>query len=305
MKTLTRFIGIMCVLIFTLSIMTYTKVYASMNSVSGVCGDDLTWKLNKGVLTVSGTGTMNQYACSERTSVPWHSYKSQINKVVIEEGVTSVGMNMFISCENLTEISLPSTLTYIGRRAFQDCNKLESIVIPYGVTEIDHLAFAGDNLLAVYIPSYVTSFGDNVFSSNYNLTLICNTGSDAESYAKAENIKYTSDISLLNNLENYKNELIKKEEYILCYKDINFNILYCLNRNKNKVTLKWDDVKGAKKYKIYLYNISKNQFSYIGNAENPTCTIKLKKLKSNRSYWFKISAITDNGNIEDSITIKP
>ena len=53
---------------------------------SGTCGDNLTWDLTDGVLTISGTGEMT-YSGIE---APWSNLKSSITSVVINHGVTSI-----------------------------------------------------------------------------------------------------------------------------------------------------------------------------------------------------------------------
>lgn len=60
---------------------------------SGICGAAATWKLENGILTVSGTGEMEY--------VPWTGLADQIEKVVIENGVTSIAPNAFYEFGNL------------------------------------------------------------------------------------------------------------------------------------------------------------------------------------------------------------
>ena len=103
--------------------------------VSGVCGDDLSWTLmSNGKLIISGTGSMYDNS-------PWEGYRSQITKVVVEEGVTGIGNSAFSGC-GLTSVSLPSTLKTIGDFAFKYCRELLSIKIPASVTSISGSAFA-------------------------------------------------------------------------------------------------------------------------------------------------------------------
>ena len=60
----------------------------------GTCGENLTWALDdRGTLTISGTGDMNQYSSSTRA--PWYSQRTKITSVVIDEGATSVGAYAF------------------------------------------------------------------------------------------------------------------------------------------------------------------------------------------------------------------
>ena len=109
---------------------------------SGTCGangDNLIWGLNKnGELIIRGEGEMADY---DWNSAPWYSYREQIKKVTIEEGVTSIGDFAVNNCASLTEVSISDSVTSIGSCVFMDCESLAVIHIPKGVTRIDNSAF--------------------------------------------------------------------------------------------------------------------------------------------------------------------
>ncbi|MBR7155112.1 MAG: leucine-rich repeat protein, partial [Paludibacteraceae bacterium] len=81
----------------------YAKEVHNYYTWSGTCGDNLTWELTDGVLTISGTGAMSNYTSS---SSPWYSYRSSITSVVIEEGVTNIGNYAFYNCTGLTSVTI-------------------------------------------------------------------------------------------------------------------------------------------------------------------------------------------------------
>ena len=84
----------------------------------------LTWIISdEGVLTVSGKGRMPDY--SGNALAPWYDYKDQIQAVVIEEGVLSIGAYAFFDCENLMEIQLPSSLKQLRKECFEGCDSLK------------------------------------------------------------------------------------------------------------------------------------------------------------------------------------
>ena len=63
----------------------------------GTLGAGLSWQLTKaGTLTVSGNGKMPDFAGT--SDQPWSSNSSQIRKVVIGDGVTSIGACAFWNC---------------------------------------------------------------------------------------------------------------------------------------------------------------------------------------------------------------
>lgn len=108
-------------------------------SEQSYCGDDLTWTLYNGTLTVSGTGAMYDYSAT--SAAPWESLRQEIKTVIMEKGVASVGDYAFHDCRSLTSVDIPASMKYIGKYAFYSCQKLEEIDIPAGVTEIGPGAF--------------------------------------------------------------------------------------------------------------------------------------------------------------------
>ena len=94
-----------------------------------------------GTLTISGTGDMPSYVVED--DVPWYNYQGNIEKVVIKDGVTSIGKNAFSYCLSLTSITIPNSVTSIGERAFENCSSLTSLTIPNSVTSIGDCAFDG------------------------------------------------------------------------------------------------------------------------------------------------------------------
>ena len=127
---------------------------------SGSCGENVTYSFveSTGTLTISGTGYMEDFTSSSK--VPWNAYRSSIKKVVINNGVTSIGYDAFYGCKGLTSVTIPNSVTSIGGSAFSDCTGLTSITIPNSVTSIGDYAF-GDctGLTSITIPNSVTSIG--------------------------------------------------------------------------------------------------------------------------------------------------
>ena len=97
-------------------------------ATSGTCGENLTWVLDDdGTLTISGTGAMTDY--SYFSSAPWHSNRDSIKKVVIENGVTSIGSFAFYLCENMISATTGNRVMEIEYCAFAACISLASITI--------------------------------------------------------------------------------------------------------------------------------------------------------------------------------
>ena len=106
--------------------------------------ENLKWHYENHVLTISGEGIIDDYDIVQNSgeiTAPWGQYAHEIETVIIEEGITSIGMNAFRRCENLTSVQMPDTLTKIRTGAFSGDEKLEKIVIPDSVTVIEYDAF--------------------------------------------------------------------------------------------------------------------------------------------------------------------
>lgn len=137
-----------------------------------------------------------------------------VKKVKIPEGVEIIGEDAFWGCSNLFEITLPSTITSIESGAFsgtgitafnypQDITSipanifintnLKEFSVPEKVTEIGDSAFYDcADLEKITIPKSVTYIGTGTFAKCRNLTIYGFKDSAAESYAKANNIKFVS-----------------------------------------------------------------------------------------------------------------
>ena len=138
--------------------------------------DGLTWTLDAdGTLTINGTGAMKNYDYDSNQSPVYNN--SDVKKIVIEDGVTSIGYSTFSYCSSLTSITIPDSVTSIGYAAFSYCRSLTSITIPDSVTSIGSHAFYNcTSLTSITIPDGVTSIGDSAFS-NCGLTSITIPGS--------------------------------------------------------------------------------------------------------------------------------
>ena len=74
----------------------------------------------------------------------------RVGKIVIPNGVTSIGYRAFEWCSNLTEVIIPDSVTSIGNSAFSNCSSLTEVVIPDSVTSIGGYAFAYCSSLTIY-----------------------------------------------------------------------------------------------------------------------------------------------------------
>ena len=96
-----------------------------------------------------------------------------LTSMTIPDSVTSIGINAFSGCRNLASITIPDSVTNIGDAAFYNCVSLTSIIIPDSVTSIGKSAFCDcASLTSIIIPDSVTSIGKSTFCGCTSLTSI-------------------------------------------------------------------------------------------------------------------------------------
>lgn len=112
----------------------------------GKCGENLTWSFDAdtGTLTISGTGAMKEF--DQMANRPWHKFMSNVQKIVISDGVTSISDYAFYQLWNTQTVILPDSLQKIGICAFFGCDSLINIKLPKNLSEIGIGAFYGSHL---------------------------------------------------------------------------------------------------------------------------------------------------------------
>lgn len=166
----------------------------SVNTDGSIIGE---YDAETKTFTVTGTGAIEDYSSS---GSPFYAIRSEVEHLVIGEGITRIGNNAFYRGSNLQSISLPSTLESIGDYAFRQSSGLTSIssdTLPNldsvgqyafysfvglesidldGLTEIGKSAFAGkgtstDTLTTVTVEN-INTIGQGAFSDQRNLSTI-------------------------------------------------------------------------------------------------------------------------------------
>lgn len=160
-----RLAALVLCLLLTLALLP-TSALALEGSTGG-----LQWKLSGGTLTVSGSGPMPNY--TDANMPPWYDSAEAINRIVVKEGVTSVGILAFYGCTTASGVSLPSTVTFIGDRAFKNCRSLTYVGFPAALTFIGEAAFeACEKLNGIRLPSGLQVLGNYAFNRCISLSAI-------------------------------------------------------------------------------------------------------------------------------------
>ena len=128
--------------------------------VTGSC--EWSYNSTRHLLSISGSGATADYDFDD--PAPWAEYAGSIRRVVISDGVTSLGSCALYEAAALTQVSLTSDLTRIGRNAFNRCSSLEVIELPDSLTTLEAGAFCMTGLKSITIPGSVKTVGSYAFS---------------------------------------------------------------------------------------------------------------------------------------------
>lgn len=181
-------------------------------SVNGaiVLGDDCDYLYDsdKKDIYIYGYGDIKNF-----TNCPFASLSNEIENVVIEEGITTLGNNLFANCKNLKSVEIPDSLLKVNFNVFFGCASLEEINLKL-VENVDVSAFNNcTNLTFIDVDKY-----NNAYSSvngvlynkdcsklikvpaNYNLKeLYIDETSFIGDYALSDNLKIEK-VSLSSNV---------------------------------------------------------------------------------------------------------
>ena len=175
------------------------SAFAEENTLTYDCGvtpDTVTATLSPNgdgeetyTLTIRGNGPMVNYdgykTSSNNSYAPWYKKIPNITRLIVEEGVTTLGDDISRYCYyddysdfhsfywHLREVKLPEGLTYIGARAFCSSPELTEVKIPSTVTKIEQSAFSGcTGLKEIELPPQLEEVGYSSFYGCSGLTEI-------------------------------------------------------------------------------------------------------------------------------------
>lgn len=128
-----------------------------------------------GSLYISGKGRMDSW--TEQEKRPWQDLQKKIRRVVVENGVTSVGDCAFMDCTELRELQLADTVEFLGVYSFRGCTALTSVKLPKGLRVICAKAFrACTSLERIELPVTLTNIDMRAFSKDEALRKVIYEG---------------------------------------------------------------------------------------------------------------------------------
>ena len=107
----------------------------------------------------------------------------EAQNVILPNTISSIPMNVFEGCINLTSVTIPNSVTSIGDYAFSGCSSLNSVSLPDSLFSIGRYAFSECvNLLEIRIPHTIETIGSNAFDC---VTRVVSNNENYRTYIRA------------------------------------------------------------------------------------------------------------------------
>ena len=134
--------------------------------------------LHEGDIDVEGIGSCAFLSCRNLTSVSLNPYIKIIHD------------RAFMHCTSLTSISIPQHVETIEFNAFSNCISLTSITLKEGLKTIGSQAMSGIGLTSITLPASLESIDGSALSCNTSLPAI-NVNSANPNYVSIDGVLYT------------------------------------------------------------------------------------------------------------------
>ena len=196
---------------------------------------------------------------------------SSLTSVNIPSGVKVIEKDVFYGCAALKSASIPAGVTAIGEYAFTGCAALTSVTIPAKVTSIGYAAFYNcAGLTTAMIPASVKTIGDAAFLNCPKLTIYGESGTAAQTYAKANEIPFVD----LTDLPAPK--------------------LSTVTYDATGVTVTWGKVTGAAKYRVFYKTAATGGWKKIADTTGTSYT--WTGAADGTTYTFTVRCVSADGS---------
>lgn len=230
-----RILSIVVAIAMVIAMMPAMTVTASAASTGTAGGVNYSFNSSTGVLTITKGSADGSYAAGEMEDFASYSSYSKwgsgnagkITKVIVEDGVTSIGKYAFYDLSALEEVEIASSVKSIGSYAFQS-SPITSIELSEGLETIESFAFWGADFTEITIPASVKVIGFNAFEDCTALTTVKFAGEGLEyvgTYAFKEcsaltDIEFPASVHQVNENVFYSTKWLTDNtvegEYVIC-----------------------------------------------------------------------------------------
>ena len=126
MRTVQAYFAVVVIALMTAAVPTHGLFgQDAPKTIGGQLTPDVAWHIENSVLYISGKGVVPTTMFGARSA--WNDYRSLFHSVVIADGITNVGKNVFIGYKNITSLTIGGDVKDIATNAFNTC-KLLSVV---------------------------------------------------------------------------------------------------------------------------------------------------------------------------------
>lgn len=166
--------------------------HIAAETLSGTCGDNLTWTFHSDTaeLVISGTGAMYGY---EQGKQPW--YNCDFDLIVIEDGVTAIGRYAFAGCCATATVIIPKSVTSIGYFSFGGyprCVVVDSPTIAKAAVSYDAVGYLFFHNTTVLVNKQFTTVGGYISSNRTNETTVLFREQEYTAYSKDTTHSYVA-----------------------------------------------------------------------------------------------------------------
>ena len=217
----------------------------------------------------------------------------KIEECNVPSTVKTIGKNAFCLCKNLKKVILLDGLESIGARAFEHCTSLSEVKLPNTLKKVDIDAFYSANITGeLVIPDSVESIENNSFSGCHNISKVV-IGSNLKTISGTSSIDYYNSFRTCSNLKEF---VVKQDNRYFSSQD---GILY--NKDKTKLILA---PSACEVNDLYIPNSVKEigDYSFYGSTNVKGKIYLPEGLISMGSQSFSQCGISGEVNIPSSVT---
>jgi len=133
------------------------NIWAGIYSITGGANVTISFDTGTYTVTVSGTGEMSDWTSSNAPGPNLFPQEYRLmKKIVIEEGITSIGAYVFYNMSNITSVTIANSVTSIKNGAFYNCGTSNlRISLPSSLESIGNEAKVPTD----FIPASLTTIG--------------------------------------------------------------------------------------------------------------------------------------------------
>jgi hypothetical protein len=118
-------------------------------------------------------------AFENNVAVTWHyrhgmeanTFSKNLSRVVVRDGITSIGARAFAGAESLTEVEVRGRIEHIGYRAFASNYSFSGMAFPHLRSIGERAFYRNTSMTNFHVPHSVTNIGANAFQGSTALTV--------------------------------------------------------------------------------------------------------------------------------------